>query len=90
MLQTTFLWYLVQIEHYLSLSLAAEQLHVSQPALSKGIKTLEDQLGVKLISRTYKGVTLTEEGKHVAALAKPIFDSLNQIETMFLEQIPDE
>ncbi len=90
MLQTTFLWYLVQIEHYQSLSLAAEQLHVSQPALSKGIKTLEEQLGVKLISRTYKGVTLTEEGKHVSALAKPIFDSLNQIETMFLEQIPDE
>lgn len=83
MLQTTFLWYLVQVEHYQSLSLAAEKLHVSQPALSKGIKTLEEQLGVKLLSRTYKGVTLTEEGQQVAALAKPIFDSLNQIETIF-------
>ena len=83
MIQTTFLWYLVEIEHYQSLSLAAEHLHVSQPALSKGIKTLEEQLGVKLISRTYKGVTLTEEGNQVVALAKPIFNSLNQIETLF-------
>jgi DNA-binding transcriptional LysR family regulator len=89
MSQTTFLWYLVQIEHYQSLSLAAEQLHVSQPALSKGIKTLEEQLGVKLLTRTYKGVTLTEEGLQVAALAKPIFHSLDQIETLFQSKDTD-
>ncbi len=83
MLQTTFLWYLVQLEHYQSLSLAAEKLHVSQPALSKGIKTLEEQLGTKLLERTYKGITLTEAGKYVVELAKPVFDTLNQIETAF-------
>ena len=63
MLQSTFLWYLVQVNQYQSLSIAAEQLHVSQPALSTGIKKLEQQLGVKLLERTYKGVTLTEEDK---------------------------
>ena len=82
MLQTTFLWYLVQVNQYQSLSIAAEQLHVSQPALSTGIKKLEQQLGVKLLERTYKGVTLTEEGKKVVALAEQAFGYFDQIEAM--------
>ncbi len=83
MLQTTFLYYLVQIAHYQSLSIAAEELHVSQPALSSGIKKLEEQLGVKLLERTYKGVTLTSEGKEVVALAEKAFGYLNEIENKF-------
>ena len=83
MLQTTFLWYLVQINHYQSLSIAAEQLHVSQPALSAGIKKLEQQLEVKLLERTYKGVTLTDEGKKVVALAEKAFAHFDEIEAMF-------
>ena len=83
MLQSTFLWYLVQVNQYQSLSIAAEQLHVSQPALSTGIKKLEQQLGVKLLERTYKGVTLTEEGKKVVALAEQAFGYFDQIEAMF-------
>ena len=86
MLQTTFLWYLVQIGHYQSLSIAAEKLHVSQPALSAGIKKLEKQLGVKLLNRTYKGVSLTEEGERVITLAEKAFTYLEEIETVFLPQ----
>lgn len=86
MLQTTFLWYLVQIAHYQSLSIAAEELHISQPALSAGIKKLEKQLGVKLLNRTYKGVSLTEEGKRVVTLAEKAFTYLDEIEIMFSPQ----
>lgn len=46
-----------------SISKAAEQLLISQPAVSFQIKSLEEQLGVTLFVRTKKGVTLTEEGK---------------------------
>ena len=73
MVQTTFLYYLTRVAHYQSLSIAAQELHVSQPALSQGIKTLEKQLGAKLLERTYKGVTLTKEGKEVVALAESAF-----------------
>lgn len=83
MLQTTFLYYLVQISHYQSLSIAAEKLHVSQPALSAGIKKLEEQLGVKLLDRTYKGVSLTNEGNEVVKLAEKAFVYLDEIETMY-------
>lgn len=42
---------------------ASQQLNISQPAISKAIKNLEEQLGGSLFVRTQKGVILTEEGK---------------------------
>ena len=83
MLQTTFLYYLVQIDQYKSLSVAAEKIHVTQPALSKGIKALEEQVGVPLLERSYKGVTLTQEGKQLAERAKQVLNMLEDMETMF-------
>lgn len=46
-----------------SISLAADYLHISQPAVSYQIKTLENCLGITLFIRTKKGVSLTEEGQ---------------------------
>ena len=46
-----------------NISHAADMLFVSQPAVSKSVKTLENLLNVKLFSRSSKGVTLTYEGK---------------------------
>ena len=45
-----------------SISKAASQLYVSQPAVSLAIKQLENSLNAKLFFRTQKGVTLTTEG----------------------------
>ena len=90
MVQTTFLYYLMKVAHYQSLSIAAEELHVSQPALSTGIKKLEAQLGVQLLERTYKGVTLTQEGKEVVELAEKAFVYLDEIETKYLQPKPTD
>lgn len=51
------------VAKYQSISKAAENLLISQPAVSYQIKTLEDILGITLFVRTKKGVTLTDEGK---------------------------
>ncbi|MBD3924212.1 LysR family transcriptional regulator [Nocardioides cavernae] len=44
---------------------AAEELHITQPALSVHIKQLERELGVTLMSRTTRRVSLTEAGQHL-------------------------
>lgn len=52
-----------------NISKAAEKLFISQPAISKSLKQLEENLGVRLFNRNSRGVSLTEEGtllyKHV-------------------------
>jgi len=47
----------------LSFSRAAERLHVAQPALSRQIKSLEDEIGVRLIERNRVRVQLTDAGQ---------------------------
>ncbi|OKJ99573.1 LysR family transcriptional regulator [Streptomyces sp. CB03234] len=49
-----------------SLTRAAERLFVSQPALTKQIRQLETQLGVRLFTRSRAGMTLTEPGQALA------------------------
>jgi DNA-binding transcriptional LysR family regulator len=48
---------------------AAEQLFISQPALSKQIRHLEEKIGGKLFARTRRKVTLTEPGRFLLPLA---------------------
>lgn len=49
---------------------ASEVLHLSQPAVSAHIKTIEDTLGLTLFSRTPKGMALTPDGERLLARAE--------------------
>lgn len=53
-----------------SISRAAVQLNVSQPALSRRLQRLEEQLGVSLFSRGPRGLQLTPAGQRVRAIAR--------------------
>ena len=48
-----------------SLTKAAEELYISQPAVSQSIKQLESQLGVRLFNRTHRGMELSAQGGKV-------------------------
>lgn len=61
-MNTTQLECFLAVANHLNFSRAAEQLQITQPAVSHQIKTLEDELGVKLFIRTSKSVRLTQEG----------------------------
>ena len=45
-----------------NISRASQELYISQPAISKSIRKLEESLGVTLFVRSSRGVRLTEEG----------------------------
>ncbi|THF84106.1 LysR family transcriptional regulator [Cohnella fermenti] len=55
-----------------SFSKAAERLHITQPAVSQQIRALEDSLGVRLLERTNKAVSLTNAGEIALRHAKEI------------------
>ena len=61
-----------------NLTRAAERLFVSQPALTKQIKQLESQLGVRLFTRSRAGMTLTPAGEALAGLAPAVLASWDQ------------
>lgn len=60
-----------------SLTKAAEELYISQPAVSQAIKQLENQLGGKLFNRTHRGMELTEPG------GRQMFDAVEQALKLF-------
>ena len=66
---------------------AADELMISQPAISKCIKHLEEQLGGQLFVRTKRGVVLTEEGKEFYRYIKHAIEYINNAENKFSEMI---
>lgn len=61
-----------------NISKAAKLLYISQPAISRAVSKLEQNLSVKLFIRGSRGVHLTEEGKLLYEHTKTAFDSLRQ------------
>ena len=59
-----------------SLSAASKRLFISQPAISKAIKQLENELGTALFFRSSKGVQLTDDGE---LLYSHVFNAINEI-----------
>lgn len=66
------------VAQYQSFSKAADALYISQPAISKAIKTLEIHLNILLFTRTSKGITLTPEG---SSLFEYVKDALQLLES---------
>jgi DNA-binding transcriptional LysR family regulator len=66
---------------------AAEMLHIAQPPLSVSIRKLEEELGVRLVERHPRGVTLTAEGALAASQAREILRLSDELRTSAKEAI---
>ncbi|PKF80846.1 transcriptional regulator [Vibrio sp. vnigr-6D03] len=71
---------------HLSFTRAAEELFVTQAAVSHQIKTLEDYLGLKLFRRRNRSLLLTEEGQSYFLDIKDVFTSLAEATDKVLER----
>src|SRR6266581_679470 len=78
--------YFVAVGDTLSYTRASERLHLTQPSLTRQIKDLENELGVRLLDRTRQRVNLTAEGrsflsdaKRVLALSAEIVEAVQRL-----------
>ncbi len=62
----------------LNISRAAKELYISQPAISKSISRLEENLGTTLFIRNSRGVQLTDEGRLLYDHARAAFEALDE------------
>lgn len=72
MIDINLLYELTVFEKFGTLSKAAEELFISQPALSRSMNKLEEELGVTIFTRSKNKLTLNENGKLASKYAKEI------------------
>lgn len=77
--------YVVAIAESESMTKAADQLHVSQSALSLSYRRLEEELGVKLFRREGRTLQLTEPGRHFCAKATEILKKAAELSNDMLQ-----
>jgi LysR family transcriptional regulator, transcription activator of glutamate synthase operon len=71
------LGYLIAVADELHFTRAAKREHVAQPALSQQIRRLEQELGLTLVERTTRKVTLTDAGELLARRARRVLSELD-------------
>lgn len=76
-MDTRLLKYFSVLAEELHFGKAAKKLHISQPPLSRQIKGLEEELGVRLFNRTKRNVQLTAYGKYLKHESYKLFNQLD-------------
>ena len=71
-----------------SINKAAEAMLITQPNLSRAIRTMEGELGFRLFDRTTRGVQLTDKGKQLYQHASSILGQMELVNKMSVQQIP--
>ena len=84
--QLTYFYKAATLEHF---NLAAEQLHISEPSLSRSIHSLEDELGLTLFEKKGRNVTLTKAGKIFLFHAEKILTDVSAAEEKMSELSTD-
>ena len=77
---------LIHVAELGSLSKAADRLHIAQPALSRQIRLLEQELGVRLFDRHGRGMVATEQGREVLRHALRVMAELEEIRAVVADE----
>lgn len=79
MIELEQLQHLLAFHEHKTLSLAAKELHISQPVLTRSMQKLEDELEVSLFNRTKNKISFNETGKLAVELAQKIIEETNDM-----------
>ena len=79
----SYLKYAVEVARCGMLNKAAQNLKIAPSNLSRNIKDLEGEIGIKIFERTPKGVTLTAEGNEFIRQAKSLLRQMTDIENLY-------
>jgi DNA-binding transcriptional LysR family regulator len=80
---TLLLKYAVEVAKTGSITLAAQNLYMNQPNLSKAIKELEASIGINIFKRTPKGIIPTKQGEEFLSYAKNILIQIDEMESLY-------
>lgn len=83
---TVQLKYLLILKESNSFIEAASSAHVSFQALYKSIKSLENELDIRLVESTARGTRLTDAGVKLCSVAENLFDQLDDLMSLFKDQ----
>lgn len=75
------LTYFIEVAKHKSFTKASNVMHLTQPTLSKMVKSLEDELEIELIDRSARQIELTEAGNIVYEEGQIVIESLNNLST---------
>src|SRR5215471_10194285 len=72
-----------------SITQAARKIKISQPSVSKQLRFLERECGLKLYVKAGRGIKITEEGRMLQSAAKPILKQMEDLRGSFLSKVSD-
>ncbi len=75
--------YAVTVAECRTISKAAEKVFISQPSLTAAIRQLEDEMNVKIFSRTNKGIEITKDGEIFLSYARQVLEQADLLEEKF-------
>jgi LysR family transcriptional regulator, nitrogen assimilation regulatory protein len=78
--------YFLRVAELGSINKAAADLHLSQPALSRHVASLEHEMGTKLFNRSQGGVQLTDAGKLLSDRARPLLRQFTMLKAQIGEK----
>ncbi|MGD8925373.1 MAG: LysR family transcriptional regulator, partial [Thioalkalispiraceae bacterium] len=77
------------VARLLSFTKAAEELHMTQPAVTFQVRQLEEQFNTRLFDRTHNRISLTDAGSRVYDYAEKIFQLYNEMDNSVRELTGD-
>lgn len=77
------------VAEHLNITTASRKIRISQPSVSKQLRLLEKECGLKLYVRCRQGIRVTEEGRLFQIAAKPIIEQMEELKRTFVNRVGD-